>query len=207
MQQNSFENSSPSGEELSRIVEKLRARQSAYIHDELAGRLEAIRRLSELAEEDPSLLENIQALAEEAEASVRAMEEEIKPMSEFTLEEGMRRIRSIAEARDAEIHVRVSAEGPEGWRLSEDQKTGVLSTAREIVRNACHHGSDPIFLSFVVGDKYSLLDVTDSGPGFEPGDDKLVYCRSRASRLGGWISTYSEGEKTTVIMEFPTQPT
>jgi len=182
------------------LKDQMRRRQAEFIHDEVSGALSAILQISEAAKNDASLIPEIQSLAGEAQDSIRMLSDGLQPVSRLSFTEGIQHVQSLAELYDSTIEVIATGDSS---LLHEKLQNDVLRTLRELVRNACEHGTPPVEAEVAIGPKQTAIKVSDYGPGFELSAEDLWYVRARAEEHDGTVSV-ADNLKTTVQVDFKT---
>ena len=125
-----------------------------------------------------------------------------------TLERSIREIaQSFAEASNTEIDVDIDVRT--AARLS-NRAADILHVAREAVSNAVRHsGGDRIRIGLISSGSVALLEVSDNGKGFHPGEmvgrgNGLTNLRARAESVSGELEIESApGRGTWVRLRIP----
>jgi len=119
-----------------------------------------------------------------------------------------------ARARTAPGDVRVVADGADGRRFAAGVENAAYFCMLEALQNAAKHAPGaPVVVRVTARDGVLELDVTDTGPGFTPGDGAgddgsgLVGMADRLAAVGGTLTvTSSPGAGTTVHGSIPVPP-
>ncbi|MBT2206792.1 MULTISPECIES: GAF domain-containing sensor histidine kinase [Actinomadura] len=198
-----------------------RNRLARELHDAVAQKLFSLRltarTASALAERDPARtvqeLEQVERLAAEALAELRAVIFELRPAD---LADGLvASLRKHVEVLDRahETSVRFAAEGADV--LPEEHETVAYRIAQEALYNALRHAdARTVDVRLAARDEHVVLEVADDGSGFEAseagrsnGDDRglgLASMRERACSIGGTLTIdAAPGRGTTVRLEVP----
>ncbi|TDD80283.1 GAF domain-containing sensor histidine kinase [Actinomadura rubrisoli] len=206
--------------ELTVVAERTRLAQE--LHDAVAQKLFSLRltarTASALAERDPVRtvreLEQVERLAAEALAELRAVIFELRPAD---LADGLvASLRKHIEVLDRahETAVRFTAEGADV--LPDEHEKVAYRIAQEALYNALRHaGASAVDVSLTIDGGQVVLEVADDGSGFDltergqaNGDAQgglgLASMRDRACSIGGALTIdAAPGEGTTVRLEVP----
>ena len=202
------------GRELSVLEE--RARLARDLHDAVAQKLFSVRAKARaaavLVDRDPARavaeIDSVAMLAGQAHAELRAVIDGLAP-PDLAVSGLVGSLRSYAVlvGRTYGKDVRVAAgEVPE---LGEPQETALYRVAQEAISNALRHsGSAQVTVRVTARRRSALLQVTDTGRGFDaasaPGGLGLDSMRERAGSVGGTLSVTSRpGQGTTVRLSVP----
>jgi signal transduction histidine kinase len=201
-----------------------RNRLARELHDAVAQKLFSLRLTARaaaaLAERDPGRtvreLEQVERLAAEALAELRAVIFELRPAD---LADGLvASLRKHAEVLDRayETDVRFTAEGAAAVVLAEEQEAVLYRIAQEALHNALRHAkARSVEVRLRALDGHAVLEVADDGTGFDPaavsqsaeqngGGLGLASMRDRAEAAGAAFSIEaSPGIGTVVRLEVP----
>ncbi|MFI0486803.1 GAF domain-containing sensor histidine kinase [Actinomadura sp. 9N215] len=196
-----------------------RNRMARELHDAVAQKLFSLRltarTASALAERDPvrtvQELEQVERLAAEALAELRAVIFELRPAD---LTDGLvSSLRKHVEVLDRahEATVRIAAD--EAVVLPEDQEAVAFRITQEALYNALRHaGARIVEVRLGTRDGQAVLEVADDGSGFDASDTAaeqqnglgLASMRDRAYSIGGELTIdAAPGHGTTVRLEVP----
>ncbi|TDD15080.1 GAF domain-containing protein [Actinomadura sp. KC06] len=196
-----------------------RNRMARELHDAVAQKLFSLRltarTASALAERDPvrtvQELEQVERLAAEALAELRAVIFELRPAD---LTDGLvSSLRKHVEVLDRahETTVRIAAD--EAVVLPEDQEAVAFRITQEALYNALRHaGAQTVEVRLGTRDGQAVLEVADDGSGFDASDTAteqqnglgLASMRDRAYSIGGELTIdAAPGHGTTVRLEVP----
>ncbi|WP_242908370.1 GAF domain-containing sensor histidine kinase [Actinomadura terrae] len=199
-----------------------RNRLARELHDAVAQKLFSLRltarTASALAERDPvrtvQELEQVERLAAEALAELRAVIFELRPAD---LADGLvASLRKHVEVLDRahETSVRFAAEGADV--LPEEHETVAYRIAQEALYNALRHAdARTVDVRLAARDEHVVLEVADDGSGFETSESGrpngggegglgLASMRDRACSIGGTLTIdAAPGRGTTVRLEVP----
>ncbi|MGH3242491.1 MAG: GAF domain-containing sensor histidine kinase [Spirillospora sp.] len=196
-----------------------RNRMARELHDAVAQKLFSLRltarTASALAERDPvrtvQELEQVERLAAEALAELRAVIFELRPAD---LTDGLvSSLRKHVEVLDRahEASVRIAAD--EAVVLPEDQEAVAFRITQEALYNALRHaGARLVEVRLGTRDGQAVLEVADDGSGFDASDTAaeqqnglgLASMRDRAYSIGGELTIdAAPGHGTTVRLEVP----
>jgi signal transduction histidine kinase len=208
------------GRELSVLEE--RARLARELHDAVSQKLFSIRAKARAAEvlvrRDPDRavaeIESVTALVGQAHAELRAVIDGLAPpdLAAGGLAGSLRSYAVLA-GRTYGVEVRFQATAlPE---LGPQPETAIYRVAQEALHNALRHsGATAVCVSLAARRRRVILEVTDHGRGFTPGDPAspspssgglgLASMRERAASAGGTLTVRSApGEGTLVRLELP----
>jgi signal transduction histidine kinase len=194
-----------------------RNRLARELHDAVAQKLFSLRltarTASALAEHDPARtvreLEQVERLAAEALAELRAVIFELRPAD---LADGLvASLRKHVEVLDRahETAVRISAD--EAVVLPEEHEAVAFRITQEALYNALRHaGARNVEVRLGTEDEHAVLEVADDGAGFDASDGEpqgglgLASMRDRAYSIGGALTIdAAPGKGTTVRLEVP----
>jgi signal transduction histidine kinase len=196
-----------------------RNRLARELHDSVSQDLYGIAVVSHSArsilEQDPArvadALDYIHALTEAAILELRAIIFRLRPdaIANDGLVAGITRQAASVAARYG-IRVDVAMEEEPGLRL--DAKEAAYRIAQEALNNAVKHAhASNIVVRLIEKGDGVLLDVSDSGNGFDPraprdGHLGITFMQERAAAVGGQLDVESEiGQGTRVSLWLPTQ--
>jgi signal transduction histidine kinase len=205
------------GRELSVLEE--RARLARELHDAVSQKLFSIRAKARAAEvlvrRDPDRavaeIESVTALVGQAHAELRAVIDGLAPpdLAAGGLAGSLRSYAVLA-GRTYGVQVRFQATAlPE---LGAQHETAIYRVAQEALHNALRHsGATAVCVSLAARRRRVILEVSDHGRGFTPGDPSpssgglgLASMRERAAAAGGTLTVRSApGEGTLVRLELP----
>ncbi|SEU40005.1 Histidine kinase-, DNA gyrase B-, and HSP90-like ATPase [Nonomuraea wenchangensis] len=200
-----------SGRELAMLEE--RNRMARELHDAVTQKLFSLRLSAQAAgtllEKSPGRaaaeLANVQRLAGEAMAELRAVIVELRPaeLDRHGLAETLRKHVRLLDRLHPPAVSFACAELPP---LRPETEVAVLRVAQEALHNALRHsGAGEIAVRLTYEDGTPALEVRDDGAGFEPGESRglgLVSMRERAEAVGGVLTVESApGRGTTVRVE------
>ncbi|MGP4022857.1 GAF domain-containing sensor histidine kinase [Actinomadura sp. 3N407] len=195
-----------------------RNRMARELHDAVAQKLFSLRltarTASALAERDPARtvkeLEQVERLAAEALAELRAVIFELRPAD---LADGLvSSLRKHVEVLDRahETTVRIAAD--ETVVLPEEHEAVAFRITQEALYNALRHaGARTVEVRLATEDGRAVLEVADDGSGFDASDSAepqgglgLESMRDRAYSIGGGLTIdAAPGRGTTVRLEVP----
>lgn len=194
-----------------------RNRLARELHDAVAQKLFSLRltarTASALAERDPvrtvKELEQVERLAAEALAELRAVIFELRPAD---LADGLvASLRKHVEVLDRayETAVRISAD--EALVLPEEHEAVAFRITQEALYNALRHaGARTVEVRLGTEHERAVLEVSDDGTGFDTSDTEpqgglgLASMRDRACSIGGALTIdAAPGGGTTVRLEVP----
>jgi signal transduction histidine kinase len=194
-----------------------RNRLARELHDAVAQKLFSLRltarTASALAERDPvrtvKELEQVERLAAEALAELRAVIFELRPAD---LADGLvASLRKHVEVLDRayETAVRISAD--EAVVLPEEHEAVAFRITQEALYNALRHaGARTVEVRLGTEHERAVLEVSDDGAGFDTSDSEpqgglgLASMRDRACSIGGALTIdAAPGRGTTVRLEVP----
>jgi signal transduction histidine kinase len=210
------------GRELSVLEE--RARLARELHDAVSQKLFSIRAKARaagvLVGRDPDRavaeIESVTALAGQAHAELRAVIDGLAPpdLAAGGLAGSLRSYAVLA-GRTYGVEVRFQATALPV--LGAQRETAIYRVAQEALHNALRHsGATAVCVSLAARRRRVILEVSDHGRGFTPGDPPptspspssgglgLASMRERASSAGGTLTVRSApGEGTLVRLELP----
>ena len=202
------------GRELSVLEE--RARLARDLHDAVAQKLFSVRAKARaaavLVDRDPARaaaeIDSVAALAGQAHAELRAVIDGLAPPD---LSSGglVASIRSYAVLVGRTYGARVRIQAGELPELDAARETVLYRVAQEAIGNALRHsGSPQVGVLLRAGSRRVLLEVTDSGSGFDAagphGGLGLESMRERAASVAGQLTVVSRpGSGTTVRLAVP----
>ncbi|TDD68264.1 GAF domain-containing protein [Actinomadura darangshiensis] len=194
-----------------------RNRLARELHDAVAQKLFSLRltarTASALADRDPvrtvKELEQVERLAAEALAELRAVIFELRPAD---LADGLvASLRKHVEVLDRvhETAVRIAAD--EAVVLPEEHEAVAFRITQEALYNALRHaGAQTVQVRLGTADARAVLEVSDDGSGFDASDTDpqgglgLASMRDRAYAIGGELTIdAAPGQGTTVRLEVP----
>ncbi|MFB4305119.1 GAF domain-containing sensor histidine kinase [Actinomadura sp. GTD37] len=194
-----------------------RNRLARELHDAVAQKLFSLRltarAASALAERDPARtvleLEQVERLAAEALAELRAVIFELRPAD---LADGLvASLRKHVEVLDRahEATVRIAAD--EAVVLPEEHEAVAFRITQEALYNALRHArAGHVEVRLGTQDAWAVLEVADDGSGFDASDTEqqgglgLASMRDRADSIGGELTIdAAPGRGTTVRLEVP----
>ncbi|MFC5182685.1 sensor histidine kinase [Actinomadura harenae] len=212
-------------------VVRERLRIARDVHDLMGFQLSAIVLKAELAarlaDRDPGAararLDELAALAEEALVSVRSI---ARVRASLSLRAEVETARSMLEAAGIEVRVDTGepppGEAPPGVDVVEAPPCVDASAAaivlREAATNIVRHGRDAreCAIEISVGPDGLRLSVSNDGavppgrgggaPGPGRGGSGLANLRARSAEAGGTLEVRREGDRFTLIAEFPAHP-
>ncbi|QYC37985.1 Sensor histidine kinase LiaS [Nonomuraea coxensis DSM 45129] len=200
-----------SGRELAMLEE--RNRMARELHDAVTQKLFSLRLSAQAAgtlleqapERAAAELGNVQRLAGEALAELRAVIVELRPaeLDRHGLAETLRKHVRLLDRLHPPVVSFVCAELPP---LRPEAEVAVLRVAQEALHNALRHsGAGEVEVRLAYEGGTLALSVRDDGAGFEPGESRglgLVSMRDRAEAVGGVLTVESApGRGTTVRVE------
>jgi signal transduction histidine kinase len=202
------------GRELSVLQE--RARLARELHDAVAQKLFSVRvkarAASVLVGRDPDRavreLQSVADLAGQAHAELRAVIDGLAPpeLGAGGLTGSIRGYAALAgRTYGAQVHLEAGALPP----LDPQRETVIYRVAQEAISNALRHsGSAAIKVSLVARQHRVILEVADSGSGFDPDAPRpgigLASMRERAASVGGRLGvTSAPGAGTIVRLSVP----
>ncbi|RSN70173.1 GAF domain-containing sensor histidine kinase [Actinomadura sp. WAC 06369] len=193
-----------------------RNRLARELHDAVAQKLFSLRLTARtaaaLAERDAARtvreLEQVERLAAEALAELRAVINELRPAD---LADGLvPSLRKHVAVLDRAHETSVRFCGDEAVVLPEEHEAVAFRITQEALYNALRHaGAREVRVRLGTECGQAVLEVADDGSGFDPGDDPhnglgLASMRERAVSIGGELSVSSAaGAGTTVRLEVP----
>ncbi|MQY05495.1 GAF domain-containing sensor histidine kinase [Actinomadura macrotermitis] len=197
-----------------------RNRLARELHDAVAQKLFSLRLTAQaaaaLAERDPARtvaeLEQVERLAAEALAELRAVIFELRPAD---LADGLAHsLRKHVEVLDRAHEARVRFAGDPALTLGDEQETVLYRIAQEALYNALRHaGARTVEVGLRASAAAAVLEVVDDGTGFDAaGGDAadrtgglgLASMRDRARSIGGTLSIDSaSGTGTAIRVEVP----
>ncbi len=210
------------GRELSVLEE--RARLARELHDAVSQKLFSIRAKARaagvLVRRDPDRavaeIESVTALAGQAHAELRAVIDGLAPpdLAAGGLAGSLRSYAVLA-GRTYGVEVRFQATPLPA--LGAQRETVIYRVAQEALHNALRHsGATVVCVSLAARRRRVILEVSDHGRGFAPGDPPptspypssgglgLASMRERAASAGGTLTVRSApGEGTLVRLELP----
>lgn len=211
-----------------------RNRMARELHDAVAQKLFSLRltarTASALAERDPALsqvggrppappatarvvkeLEQVERLAAEALAELRAVIFELRPadLADGLVSSLRKHVEVLDRAHEAEV--RIAAD--EAVVLPEEHEAVAFRITQEALHNALRHaGARTVEVRLGTADGQAVLEVADDGAGFDPAADAaepqsglgLASMRDRAYSIGGDLTIdAAPGRGTTVRLEVP----
>lgn len=193
-----------------------RARLARELHDAVAQKLFSVRAKARAAAvlvgRDPERavreLQSVADLAGEAHTELRAVIDGLAPPELGTdgLVGSIRGYAALAgRTHGAQVHLRAGALPP----LDPHRETVLYRVAQEAISNALRHaGPAGVLVSLRAQQRRVVLEVTDSGRGFDPASPRpglgLASMRERAASVGGRLSvTSAPGAGTTVRLSVP----
>ncbi|GAA1727499.1 hypothetical protein GCM10009734_35600 [Nonomuraea bangladeshensis] len=200
-----------SGRELAMLEE--RNRMARELHDAVTQKLFSLRLSAQAAgtmlEKAPDRaaaeLANVQRLAGEALAELRAVIVELRPaeLDRHGLAETLRKHVRLLDRLHPPVVTFACAELPP---LRPEVEVALLRVAQEALHNALRHsGAGEVAVRLTYEGGTPALTVRDDGAGFEPGESRglgLVSMRDRAEAVGGVLTVESApGRGTTVRVE------
>jgi signal transduction histidine kinase len=202
------------GRELSVLEE--RARLARELHDAVSQKLFSIRAKARaagvLVRRDPDRavaeIESVTALAGQAHAELRAVIDGLAPpdLAAGGLAGSLRSYAVLA-GRTYGVEVRFHATPLPA--LGAQRETVIYRVAQEALHNALRHsGATAVRVSLAARRRRVVLEVSDHGRGFTPGDPPgglgLASMRERAASAGGTLTVRSApGEGTLVRLGLP----
>jgi ligand-binding sensor domain-containing protein len=203
-------------------IERVRARISGDLHDDIGANLSKIAILSEVAhhqlgrERGPAdnTLASIADISRESMASMRDIVWAVNPRRDrlFDLTRRMRGFASdLFTSRDIEFQFQ-APDRDRDLKLGPDLRRAVFLIFKEAVNNAARHSACAMAkINLSVDSGWLVLDVTDDGNGFNPAEavegQGLAGMTRRAESFGGAIEIISRpGEGTTVGLKVPLRP-
>jgi signal transduction histidine kinase len=196
-----------------------RNRLAIELHDVVSQKLFSLvltaESASTLLDRDPDAargqLERLQSLAREALDELRALVLELRPPElerdglGGTLTKHVELLRRLHGAR-------IELDADAGATAGAERDGDVLRIAQEALHNALRHaGASRVAVSLRADDGRVVLEVSDDGAGFDPGDAELrarhlglTSMEERARRMGGELAiTSAPGAGATVRLEAP----
>ncbi|GGV23435.1 hypothetical protein GCM10010182_52400 [Actinomadura cremea] len=193
-----------------------RNRLARELHDAVAQKLFSLRLTARtaaaLAERDAARtvreLEQVERLAAEALAELRAVINELRPAD---LADGLvPSLRKHAAVLDRAHETSVRFSGDEAIVLPEEHEAVAFRITQEALYNALRHaGARAVNVRLGTEAGRAVLEVSDDGSGFDPCDDAqnglgLASMQERAVSIGGRLDVASApGAGTTVRLEVP----
>ncbi|TYB49146.1 GAF domain-containing sensor histidine kinase [Actinomadura chibensis] len=195
-----------------------RNRMARELHDAVAQKLFSLRltarTASALAERDPARtvreLEQVERLAAEALAELRAVIFELRPadLADGLVSSLRKHVEVLDRAHEAEV--RIAAD--EAVVLPEEHEAVAFRITQEALYNALRHAkARTVEVRLGTADGQAVLEVADDGTGFDPADTAepqnglgLASMRDRAYSIGGDLTIdAAPGRGTTVRLEVP----
>ncbi|TYK50796.1 GAF domain-containing sensor histidine kinase [Actinomadura decatromicini] len=195
-----------------------RNRMARELHDAVAQKLFSLRltarTASALAERDPARtvreLEQVERLAAEALAELRAVIFELRPadLADGLVSSLRKHVEVLDRAHEAEV--RIAAD--EAVVLPEEHEAVAFRITQEALYNALRHAkARTVEVRLGTSDGQAVLEVADDGTGFDPADAAepqnglgLASMRDRAYSIGGDLTIdAAPGRGTTVRLEVP----
>lgn len=213
-------------EMLARVIEAQeveRARVSRDLHDDIGQALTSVLlglRLADAATEtDPpnppqtrAAISDVRAVVADALQRVRRMAFELRPtvLDDLGLEAALQRLAADAPARLG-LNVKLEITGLEhGRRLPPVVETAIYRIAQEAITNVSRHAqTDDVQVSVTVDRNQAVVEIRDSGCGFDPAQLKpdtlgVRGMQERATLTGATLRIRSAaGAGTTVRLEAP----
>jgi signal transduction histidine kinase/ligand-binding sensor domain-containing protein len=200
-------------------IERVRARISGDLHDDIGANLSKIAILSEVAHQQfgggggpsESTLSSIAGIARESMAAMRDIVWAVNPKRDrlFDLTRRMRGFASdIFTSRDIEFQFH-APDRDRDLKLGPDIRRNVFLIFKEAVNNAVRHsGCARTSIKLRVESGSLVLEVTDDGKGFNPAESGeghgLASMVRRAESFGGTLEIISaQREGTTVRLRAP----
>jgi signal transduction histidine kinase len=194
-----------------------RNRLARELHDAVAQKLFSLRltarTASALAERDPvrtvKELEQVERLAAEALAELRAVIFELRPAD---LADGLvASLRKHVEVLDRAYETAVRFSADEAVVLPEEYEAVAFRITQEALYNALRHaGARTVEVRLGTEHERAVLEVSDDGAGFDTSDTEpqgglgLTSMRDRACSIGGALTIdAAPGRGTTVRLEVP----
>ncbi|MEO3823149.1 GAF domain-containing sensor histidine kinase [Actinomadura sp. B10D3] len=194
-----------------------RNRLARELHDAVAQKLFSLRltarTASALAERDPGRavkeLEQVERLAAEALAELRAVIFELRPAD---LADGLvSSLRKHVEVLDRAYETSVGITADEAVVLPEEHEAVAFRITQEALYNALRHaGARTVQVRLGTEHDRAVLEVSDDGAGFDASDGEpqgglgLASMRDRAYSIGGALTIdAAPGRGTTVRLEVP----
>lgn len=187
------------------------------LHDgpiqELIGMTFTIQEIINLAQ-NTSLIEKIGNLQDTLQAQIRVLREfsgELRPptLARFGLEKAITTHAEtfLAKHPGWNIHLQLAHDEQ---RLPEVARVALFRIYQELIINVLRHsGTNEVTVRFTLDEKYTVLEVSDNGRGFNMPQDwvelarqghlGLVGVRERAEAIGGWVDLESSPGKGTCL--------
>jgi ligand-binding sensor domain-containing protein/two-component sensor histidine kinase len=200
-------------------IERVRARISGDLHDDIGANLSKIAILSEVAHQQfgggdgsaETTVSSIASISRESIASMRDIVWAVNPKRDrlFDLTRRMRGFASdIFTSRDIEFQFQ-APDRDRDLKLGPDIRRDVFLIFKEAINNAVRHsGCAMTRIKLAVESGWLVLEVADDGKGFDPAEARegqgLASMAMRAGSFGGMLEIISaEGEGTTIRLRTP----